>query len=387
MPEIHLFIIWSKALDKKTDILKDISSKFEVLETYNVTWSKDKFSENLSRFYGENLPKNSFKEKHCGNDTFTCVIVKDNKPNYEVRETSKGAKVVDINLFDAKQLYRSWTGGGHKIHATDNSEEVRLQLVMLFNKTYNYYLNKEENKLEKDYRKDLVGADGWNSLEEVFNILNETLNYIILRNFETLEDELDALHPDIDLLVENKTLAINILNAKATTDKAYRVQYDVLIDNKNINFDLRHIGDNYYCEKWERELISTRIKENYFFRPDENNYFYSLAYHALLHKQYISKDYIMRLIEISKSFQLNIDKTNFIEAGMLDILSGFMDQNNYSYVEPDDLTVYWNDTYLLKKLKTKVSLKRKYYNNYIYLKQITKQKIKRIKQIIVQKVR
>lgn len=378
MDEIHLIIIWSKAQNKKQEIINDLANKFNILDIYNVSWSKDKFSENLSRFYGENLPKNSHKEKHCGNDTFTCIIIKDTSPNYEIRETSKGAKVVNINLFDAKQLYRSWTSGGHKIHATDNIEETKLQLIMLLNKKYNYYLNKEKTSKEKDYKKDLVGSKGWSSLEEVFNILNETLNYVILRNFETLEDELNALHPDIDLLVENKNSTINILNAKATTNKDYRVQYNVMIDNKNINFDLRYIGDNYYCEKWERELINTRIKESYFFRPNESNHFYSLVYHALLHKQYISKDYIIRLIDISKSLHLNIDRTNFIEARMLDILSNFIDKNNYFYVEPDDLTVYWNDTYLLKKLKTNVILKRKYYYKYIHLKQRIKQKIKRV---------
>ena len=34
--------------------------------------------------------------------------VKDNTPIYEIRDTSKGSRIVNINLFDAKQLYRSW---------------------------------------------------------------------------------------------------------------------------------------------------------------------------------------------------------------------------------------------------------------------------------------
>ena len=53
--EIHLFIIWSKALNKKKKILSDLVEKFSVQEIYNITWSRDFFAKNLSRFYGQNF--------------------------------------------------------------------------------------------------------------------------------------------------------------------------------------------------------------------------------------------------------------------------------------------------------------------------------------------
>ena len=46
MEEIHLLIIWSKALNKKEQILNDLSQKFNILQIYNITWSDEKFSEN-----------------------------------------------------------------------------------------------------------------------------------------------------------------------------------------------------------------------------------------------------------------------------------------------------------------------------------------------------
>ena len=66
MEEIHLFIIWSKAIDQKDKIVKAISEDFIICSTYNTSWSKNRFSCNLSRLYGESLPQNSHKEKHCG---------------------------------------------------------------------------------------------------------------------------------------------------------------------------------------------------------------------------------------------------------------------------------------------------------------------------------
>ena len=168
--EIHLVIIWSKASDKKEKILNDLSNKFEILNQYLIGWDKADFSDNLSRFYGENLPKNSNKEKHCGIGDFYCVVVKDKNPIYDYRKTSKGDRIVNVNLFDSKQEYRKWSGGGHKIHATDNINESKLQIALLLGSTYSSYLKKETNN--KDllvYNNNLQGSKGWDSFSHLFS--------------------------------------------------------------------------------------------------------------------------------------------------------------------------------------------------------------------------
>jgi hypothetical protein len=365
MKEIHLLIIWSKASNKKEKILTDLKNKFDILEVINVTWSLDKFSENLSRFYGENLPKDSGKEKHCGNDTFTCIIVRDNNPLYDLRKTSKGSKVVNTNLFDVKQLYREWTGGGHKIHATDDVNETKLQLALLFTKDYKNYLNLNIYINESNYDNNLVGSNGWNSFEELFYILNITSKYIILRNFKNLNEQLLSKHPDVDLLVENKSIISNIINAKPTTTKSYRVQYLALIDKKEINFDLRHIGDNYYCNNWEIELLNTRIKHQYFYTPSDEMLFYSLVYHALVHKENISSDYIKEFNKLSQELNLNLSMDKFIDINLLNVLLEYINKNDYLIVEPNDISVRFNNKLISKKIYIDISLKRKIYEYYL----------------------
>ena len=64
-----------------------------------------------------------FKEVHCGVGPFLLCIIEDHSPKHEFRETTKGKRLVNINTFDSKQAYRMWTGGGHKIHATDTEDE------------------------------------------------------------------------------------------------------------------------------------------------------------------------------------------------------------------------------------------------------------------------
>ena len=366
MEEIHLFIIWSKGIAQKDKIVEDISENFTICSVYNTTWSKNRFSNNLSRLYGENLPKNSHKEKNCGTDTFCCIIVKDNKPTYEIRDTSKGPRVVNTNLFDAKQLYRSWTSG-NKIHATDNIEETKFQLALLFGKDYNEYLLQE--KFDKNvivYNNDLIGANGWNSFDELFHILNLTSNYIVLRNFDNLEEQLTTKHPDVDILTENRSLTKDILNAVETTNKSYRVQHSVKINNKDINFDIRYVGDNYYDKNWEIALLKTKVKhEKGFYTPDDLSLFYSLIYHALIHKQYISEDYIKQFLDLSMRLGLDVKVCNLIDIGLLDILLSYMYEHNYDIVEPYDLSVFFNESLIRKRISIPVSIKRTKYKNYL----------------------
>ncbi|MGB0879644.1 MAG: hypothetical protein ACPGTO_03670 [Polaribacter sp.] len=362
MDEIHLIIIWNKALNKKEKIFNDLNSKFKILNQYLVSWSRSQFSENLSRFYGENLPKNSNKEKHCGIGSFCCIIVKDNNPIYNYRKTSKGNKIVNINLFDLKKKYRKWTGGGHKIHATDNIFESKLQLAILFGKSYTSFL---ENKLEKNttelvnYKNDLQGSKGWDNFFQLFSILNECLDYVVLRNFNNIEKQLNSLHPDIDLLVNDKNLAARILNGKTTFSNKNRVQYLVKVCGKNINFDLRSISDNYYCEKWQRKILLGKRNFNGFFIPSKQDYFYSLLYHALIHKRSLSIDYTNQLIILSKDIGLNLSKKDLIESLPLKILINYLDIKNYEIVAPNDLSVYFNYGILTRSSNIELSLRRK----------------------------
>ena len=59
--EFHLFIIWENAGHELEAILEILDEDLDLLRVTQVTWSEARFSENLTRFYGENLPRGSFK--------------------------------------------------------------------------------------------------------------------------------------------------------------------------------------------------------------------------------------------------------------------------------------------------------------------------------------
>lgn len=341
--ELHLFIIWENGREKQQEILNDINNCFKIINVYEIEWNKDEFPNNLSRFYGTNLPKGSRKEIHVGNGKFLLVVIKVENPVYEARMTSKGKKIVNINMFDKKSEYRELTGGGDKIHGTNSEIETNHDLTLLLDKNIQDYL-KENNTLWdgniKELKKNLFGTKKWNTVTEMFYALNNCINYAILRNYESLPDEIyQNEHNDIDIICDSLEDAVYILNAKPVFEENYRVHYKTYVEDKVANFDLRHIGDNYYFIEMEKEILKNRVfNDKGFYTLNTSDYFYSLLYHALIHKEVFKDDYKIKLAN------MNIEQTDInttIEEYAM-ILKKWMLSKEYIIVEPEDKTVMLN---------------------------------------------
>lgn len=339
--ETHLFILWEKAIYKKEEILTEIQNKFSVINMYEVEWSKEKFVENIIRFYGTNLPNAKEKTEHCGNGKFLLVIVNDENPIYEKRNTTKGEKIVNVNMFDCKEKFRQITGGGHKVHATNDEIETNHDITLLLNKNLEDYLKSTE-KAENiiSIKKDLFGAKGWNDVNEMFYALNNCLNYAILRNYECLPEEIYVNgHNDIDIICDSFENASYILNAEKVFPEEYRIHYRARVADKYANFDLRYIGDNYYFKDIEEKILKNRIfNEKGFFTLNENDYFYTLLYHALIHKNIFKEDYKKRLIKMKPEL-INEKST---ENDMIQVLKKWLKENDYIAIKPIDQSVYFN---------------------------------------------
>lgn len=341
--ELHLFIIWENGREKQKEILEDLNNSFRIIKVYEVEWSKDKFPSNLSRFYGTNLPKGSRKEVHVGNGKFILVILKVANPVYETRMTSKGEKIVNINMFDKKSQYRELTGGGDKVHGTNNEIETNHDLTLLLDKNIQDFLKENNEKWDgkiEELKKDLFGSEKWNSVSDMFYALNNCTNYAILRNYESLPDEIyQNDHNDIDIICDSLEDAAYVLNAKPVFEEEYRVHYKTEVEDRIAYFDLRHVGDNYYYKKMETKLLDEKIlNEKGFYTLNKENYFYSLLYHALIHKEIFKEDYKKKLSEMNIE-NVSIDATNEEYA---QILKKWMILNEYIIVEPIDKTVMLN---------------------------------------------
>ena len=128
--EMHIFVIWNRARKIEENILNDLQTRFEILGTTEITWEEERFSNNLSAFYGEKLPKGCHKEKEVGTGPFLLVYVLDRKPLYKKRRVNSGQNLVNVNVFDSKEMYRKWLAS-HNIHSSNYKEEVDHDLKLL----------------------------------------------------------------------------------------------------------------------------------------------------------------------------------------------------------------------------------------------------------------
>ena len=264
--ELHLIIIWKNGRYKEQEIVKSVDEEFDLVEKYKINWDKNLFGKNLTTFYGTNLPPNSKKEKHCGNGEFLLLTFYDNYPKYDYVETSRGTEKVNLNVFLIKEKFRNWTGGGHKIHATNSINETNHDLILLLGLNYYDYkksikekfnnINEDKNFI-KYISSNVTGVDGWKSLDQLFYVMNGTVEYVILRNFENLpNNNFSKDHEDIDFLVRDIDQAVYVTNA----EKLYKKRYKINVSGKDILIDFENVGDNYYDQRWQNHILK---KKNY----------------------------------------------------------------------------------------------------------------------------
>lgn len=334
--EFGLLIIWANGRHLEETITKDIELHFNIKYRFEITWSNQSFSKNLTRFYNENLPPKCNKEKDCGVGPFLLFILEDMNPKYAFRKTSKGKKRVNINFFDSKEMYRSWCGG-NQIHATNDTVEFRHDIILLLGKNIDDLLcSKYSSTIINHLEEDIVGNNGWDSLKQLFYVLNDTCEYVVLRNFDDLPDIYEVgEHSDIDFLVKRRDVFTRICNANAVYRDKLRSKYEIKVNQKSVYIDVRYVGDGYYDAGWETNILKTRILVTQcFYTPDEENYIYSLLYHGLVQKKKIADEYLIKFEAIFGMVTIK---------NLVDILNLFLDHNKYKYVEPKDFSVYYNN--------------------------------------------
>lgn len=182
----------------------------------------------------------------------------------------------------------------------------------------------------------------WIDAKTLFETLNENYAYLVIRNFETFYDSiLMDSHADIDILChrEDKKAIVQLLDAKPRLEKEDGIHFQIQIAHETVPMDVRCTGDGYYDTRWEKQMLSDRVLDSRgFYRMDQENYFWSLLYHALYQKGYISEEYFSRLESMKPScFPANATE---LEAS----LSTFMQENDYYYTIGRDPFLWYHFT-------------------------------------------
>lgn len=350
--ELHLMVLWEKARVREKEILNDLKKQMAILQVYEVKWQPGKAAENFSRFYGVKLDNISAKVRECGGGSFLLITLWDPSPIYDYTETSRGHETVNMRMFDLKSKYRGWTGGGSKIHATNSPEETNHDITLLLGKNYRDYLREKREPWNGEYtviERDIMGCDGWTDLNELFYVLNNTMDYVVLRNHECLPSAFSTEeHGDIDILVRSEHEAASILKAEKVYSIPYRVHYKNKVAGVDVYWDIRSLGDNYYCKEWEENMLALRVlNEHGIYVQSKENYFYSLVYHASVHKRRIASDYFPRV----QALYEGLDNPPSVDFGayssnidaFFPLLHKYMKEHGYFFTRPVDYSVYYNE--------------------------------------------
>jgi hypothetical protein len=344
--------LWKSAKPYLNDIRKLLAEKFEVLLETEIEWSAKYFHSNAQRLYeapiylGINQDEiHSSHSNKIGENKFILFIVRDIKPHYTYAQSVSGKiEMSNINIVNVKYEIRDWisvdTGVKYGIHSTNNIHEFFLQAPLLLGVERFERLLNEETIIEPFIKKDLEGAEGWKNYHELFQILNLTTNYLVQRGFETLPDENPEM--DIDFLTDNHQRLASAIGAKQNKNQLYKGE--VLINNQEISLDLRYVGDKYYDVNWGKDMLQNKVLRNGVYTPREDDYFFSLLFHAKVQKQDVKEKYIAILEDLSQSLNFDWYKTEYLQDNQAigKILRGYYQSQAYVYENPIDKGVYKN---------------------------------------------
>lgn len=134
-PELQLLVLWPKALRAAGRILADVPNRVELVWTGELRFAGDPALA-YRRFYGPSLPSERRKLANCGSGAFLVIVVRDRNPRYELTDDGGRAPAVcNLNLLEMKNLYRKWTGHGHRVHSTLSRDEFARDVEILTGRT------------------------------------------------------------------------------------------------------------------------------------------------------------------------------------------------------------------------------------------------------------
>jgi hypothetical protein len=186
-------------------------------------------------------------------------------------------------------------------------------------------------------KEDLLGANKWDSLSSLVQILNKSTNWLVLRNFEELTDSyLFKKGDDIDILCQDLEYFTAVMNAKRRFGG--RCSYYVSVNNQNIPLDIRFVGDKYIDPLWASDMLRTKEFRQFIPTPSKYNYFFSLLYHSKLQKRAVKKIYIQRLDDLATGINFKNLPKRFVLNDIIcaNLLNGFLSSNSYKYTFTDD---------------------------------------------------
>ena len=119
------------------------------------------------------------------------------------------------------------------------------------------------------------------------------------------------------------------------------MDYSINVAGRDVPFDFRNVGDDYFDSVWEKHILDNRrLEKKLFYIPAPEDLYYSLLYHAFVQKLEVKPDYHPKLEHYACSIEeiYSSDPKESIRQ-----LDSFMARKRFEYVAPSDKSVIYNE--------------------------------------------
>lgn len=319
--------------ESKFDCVKLLIEKhYNIISEYDLIWTKKHLLRNKQRLGIEDdmLIENVNLEDL----NLKAIIFEIDEPEYQLTSTGKYQIKWNNGFFSSIS--------NDVVLLSSNIEKFFSCAALLTGLEFikNLSLSEEKVNITKVYR-DLIGAEGWHSFDEMFAVTNICADWLVLRNAEFLPNDFWGNDKDMDILCRD--LDSFLMATNATKKDSGFSNYEVMIESKKVDVDARFLGDDYYDRLWQEHMLLTKVFNGIVPLLDLENHFFSLLYHARIHKSVIKPIYITRLIDISHSLGFIFDQNVLTDDELCaQFFDDFFDSKNYKFTFPYDFACYEN---------------------------------------------
>lgn len=165
----------------------------------------------------------------------------------------------------------------------------------------------------------------WVNFEEMFSAINSKCNYLVIRNYEyILSTNVLGEHDDIDFLCDDKVLFFKTIKAffPYVDDD---IHCETEVGGQKYRIDIRCIGDSYFDVEWQKNMLKNRkLYNNTIYVMDDIDYYYSIGYHEVYHKNEMRDDYLSKMKELADINGLVFNRDTIKES-----VDEFLKKNKY----------------------------------------------------------
>jgi hypothetical protein len=341
-----LFVLWEKVRHEQSRILSDLAERFDVLSVTHVEWTPALVERNFERFYCDLPVRGVYHVLNKGAGPFLAVRLRDPAPTFEIRTTSRGPRVVNANLVDAKLRYREWCAG-LGVHCGETPRETQRDLAMLLGESHAVAPlsgTTWDGRIEH-LDKDVAGSTGWPSEDEMFRVLDAAVDYVVLPA-TCAPARRRSIADGMQLLCDDYLSMHKVLGARADVGAAPETGggFTVLVGGSRLRVGLRFAGDRFLDPRWARACLDSRVRtERRCYELDASNDAAVRLYRTLFHRSRLTGHDIDVLADASRLLQPGLDLTDLDAAAVVSaatsLLDNFMAGSGYAAVEPMDSLV------------------------------------------------